>query len=317
MYVDRTEVESYVSPAVPTLPPVKSPVTGSGTAPLPKDTVDFGHGGSVVDPPASGGSSDVAPVGGGLVGPVHGPTAPGGSVPVGGPAGGSIDPVVLPKPVDGTTPATGTTTSETQHTLLIPIGSAKAVRRRLNKELNALRIAVRRELKLQFGDRLKNDPALKAKSRELVRAFQNQLRTAFEHAGGKGKTEIDGDSLLSGLKQAFNDLSAGLSASVGVNLASTTTSGEVAASPSRTTNSAANASLTSPGVNGASPLPNIVSDARLEKMTALFDQRYQRIESYLTDQALLTSTAQATPATRRATIAPAVSPVGTSLNIAV
>ncbi len=340
MYVERPDVESFVAPAIPVLSPSRPPATGGGSVGVPQDSVDFGSTGSVVDPPANGGLTSAPPVDGGLtdsgsigaapigggrhggvIDPTTGPVSPGGGLSVGGPIG-STDPVALPKPVDGSGAVTGTTTPDATRSLLIPVGNARSARRRLSKELNALRIAVRRELKQQFGDRLRNDPALKIKARELVRSFQNQLRSAFEQAGGKGHSEIDGNELLAGLKQAFNELSAGLGAAVGVTLAptsaSTASSGVTSSSPTPTSNGAASASLTtSPSVSGAVPLPDVVSDIRFDKISALFNQRYQRIESYLTDQSLATATAQATLATRRSSATPNVLPVGSGLNIAV
>ncbi|MFN7966499.1 MAG: hypothetical protein U0V87_12505 [Acidobacteriota bacterium] len=345
MYVERPDVESFVAPAMPVLSPSRPPATGGGSVGVPQDSVDFGSTGSAVNPPTSSGSTSApavdgavidsgsivaAPIGttpiggarhGGVIDPTTGPVSPVGGLPVGGPIG-STGPVALPKPIDGSGAVTGTTPPDATRSLLIPVGNAKSARRRLSKELNALRIAVRRELKQQFGDRLKSDPALKLKARELVRNFQNQLRSAFEQAGGKGHNEIDGNELLAGLKQAFNDLSSGLSAAVGVTLAptsaSTASSGVTSNPPAPTSNGAASASLTtSPDVSGAAPLPDVVSDIRFDKISALFNQRYQRIESYLTDQSLATATAQATLATRRSSATPSVLPVGSGLNIAV
>jgi hypothetical protein len=207
--------------------------------------------------------------------------------PVGGTAPVSPLPTVVDPPVSGTTPQP---LGNTPRSLLISADNARAVRRQVSKELRQLRIALRKEIKQQFGDQIANDPALKAKLRELFNEFHGNVRQSFLESGGNGRQsrEFDGDTLLIGIDDAFQTLRSGLNEALAT------------ASPS------ANPAQGTEPASDSEP-------ARLAPLVTTFESRYAGIETYLTRQALGTITGQVTAASRRSMLSVIPSSLGMNL----
>jgi hypothetical protein len=194
---------------------------------------------------------------------------------------------VVDPPVSGTTPQP---LGNTPRSLLISADNARAVRRQVSKELRQLRIALRKEIKQQFGDQIANDPALKAKLRELFNEFHGNVRQSFLESGGNGRQsrEFDGDTLLIGIDDAFQTLRSGLNEALAT------------ASPS------ANPAQGTEPASDSEP-------ARLAPLVTTFESRYAGIETYLTRQALGTITGQVTAASRRSMLSVIPSSLGMNL----
>lgn len=307
MLMERTDaVSPLTTPNAPEARESRRAAASQPKSDAPQDAVDFspvrdrgtgGSGGADASPGAGRGSdpdggvtigsSDNVSSGGPSVGGTSvGGTPVGGTSPIGTPVGGTVAPTPLPGLVETTAPATSPL-------LVSDRQAAQRVRREVARELRALRIAIRRELKQQYGDRLLSDPALKSKLRELVRGFQNDVRDAFSAASGGGAVSerFDGQALIDGLSSAYGAFSSALSTTFGVSLnTSFDPAGAVASGSGRTLSSnaagssASTASLADRAVAGASDLPFPVVDARLLSVSQLFQARVARIEHYLTNQ---------------------------------